>query len=59
MAAKKAKKKTFSAVTAVKANARARVGQPRPEKVIVDTPHARRQKAKHKPSLSEIINSED
>jgi hypothetical protein len=59
MAAKKAKKKTFSAVKAVKANARARVGQPPPEKVIVDAPRAQKQKSKHKPTLAEIINSED
>ncbi|GGH14540.1 hypothetical protein GCM10011586_35040 [Silvibacterium dinghuense] len=59
MAAKKAKKKTFSAVKAVKANARERVGQPKAERVIVDTPRAERRKAKHKPTLAEILVRED
>jgi len=59
VAAKKTKKKTFSAVKAVKANARERVGQPKPERVIVDAPKAEKRKAKHKPTLAEIINSEE
>jgi hypothetical protein len=59
MAAKKAKKKTFSAVKAVKANARERVGQPKPERVIVDTPTAEKRKSKHKQTLSEILNAEE
>jgi hypothetical protein len=59
MAAKKAKKKTFSAVKAVKANARRRVGQPPPEKIIVDAPRAEKQKAKHKPTLGEILSAEE
>jgi hypothetical protein len=54
MTAKKAKKKTFSAVKAVKANARERVGQPRPERVIEEKPRKRKQK--HKASLSEIVD---
>jgi hypothetical protein len=56
---KKKKKQTFSAVKAVKSNARDRVGQPKPERIIVDTPTAEKRKAKHKPTLSEIINSEE
>jgi hypothetical protein len=59
MAAKKSKKKTFSAVKAVKANARERVGQPKPERVIVDTPKAEKRKAKHKQTLAEILNPDD
>ena len=59
MAARKAKKKTFSAVKAVKANARERVGQPRPEKIIVDAPRAEKRKSKHKPTLGEILGAND
>jgi hypothetical protein len=59
MSAKKAKKKTFSAVKAVKANARERVGQPKPEKVIVDTPRALKRKSKHKETLVEILSSDE
>ncbi len=57
MAKKKVKK--FSAVKAVKANARERVGQPKAERVIEDKPREERRKAKHKPTLSEILNSEE
>jgi hypothetical protein len=57
MAKKKAKK--FSAVKAAKANARDRVGQPKPERVIVDKPREERRKAKHKSTLTDIINSEE
>jgi hypothetical protein len=59
MAAKKAKKRTFSAVKAVKANARARVGQPKPERVIVETSPERKRKEKHKPTLGEILSKEE
>jgi hypothetical protein len=59
MAAKKAKKKVFSAVKAVKANARERVGQPRPERVIADTPRAQKRKSKHKQTMSEILNADE
>ncbi len=50
------KRKTtrFSAVKAVKANARERVGQPKPARVVEDAPSAGRQ-AKHKPKLQEVI----
>lgn len=57
MTKKKAKK--FSAVKAVKANARERVGQPKAERVIEDKPHAERRKAKHKPTLADILNKEE
>ena len=57
MAKKKAKK--FSAVKAVKANARDRIGQPKAERVIVDKPREERRKAKHKPTLTDIINTEE
>ena len=57
MAKKKAKK--FSAVKAVKANARERVGQPKAERIIEDKPREQRRKAKHKPTLSETLNTEE
>jgi hypothetical protein len=44
----------FSATKAVKANARERVGQPKPARVLEDTPKTGRQ-AKHKPKLDELI----
>jgi hypothetical protein len=51
-----AKRKTsrFSATKAVKANARERVGQPKPARVIETEPRTGRE-AKHKPKLEEII----
>jgi hypothetical protein len=57
MAKKKIKK--FSAVKAVKSNARERVGQPKAERVIEDKPREERRKAKHKPTLGEILNHEE
>jgi hypothetical protein len=50
----KRKPAKFSATKAVKANARERVGQPKPARVVDDTPRTGRQ-AKHKPKLDEII----
>jgi len=57
MAKKKPKK--FSAVKAVKANARDRVGQPRPERVIEDRPREERRTTKHKATLTEILSTEE
>lgn len=59
MRKKRAKKKTFSAVKAVKANARERVGQPRPERVIV--PFAREEKRgrKHPKTLAKLLSEEN
>ncbi|MGA2834918.1 MAG: hypothetical protein ABSE55_17795 [Terracidiphilus sp.] len=48
----------FSAAKAVKANARARVGQPKPARVIDTEPRTGRA-AKHKPTLDEIIRQEE
>lgn len=48
----------FSAAKAVKANARERVGQPKPVKVVDDTPRTGRQ-VKHKPKLEELIKQEE
>jgi hypothetical protein len=44
----------FSATKAVKANARRRIGQPKPAKVVDDAPRTGR-KAKHKPNLDKLI----
>jgi hypothetical protein len=48
----------FSAVKAVKANARERVGQPKPARIVEDTPRTGRQ-AKHKPKLEQILQREE
>jgi hypothetical protein len=48
----------FSATKAVKANARERVGQPKPARVIDTEPRTGRA-TKHKPKLEEIIRQED
>lgn len=44
----------FSATKAVKANARERVGQPKPAKIVDDAPRTGR-RTKHKPKLQEVI----
>ena len=55
---KKKAQKRFSAVAAVKRNAREQVGQPPPEKVIPErTSSAKREK--HKPSLAELQAPEE
>ncbi|MBX6359787.1 hypothetical protein [Pseudacidobacterium ailaaui] len=56
MARKKPKK--FSIVKAVKATARQRVGQPRPERAIQEKPDNASRKAKHKTSLSDLLADE-
>jgi len=56
MAKKRAKKKVFSAVKAVKANARERVGQPKPGRVIEEKRRSARREEKHKPTLGERLN---
>jgi len=48
----------FSVTKAVKANARERIGQPRPARVVGDTPRTGR-KAKHKPKLDDVLRQED
>lgn len=54
----KRKPARFSATKAVKANARERVGQPPPARVVEDTPRTGR-KTKHKPKLDQIIRQEE
>lgn len=58
MAKKRQSRREFSAVKAVKANARERLGQPKPARVIEDTPREERRKRKHKETLAELLDSE-
>jgi hypothetical protein len=58
LAMTKRKPGKFSAIKAVKANARERVGQPKPVHVIDTEPRTGRA-AKHKPKLEEIIRQEE
>jgi hypothetical protein len=53
-----AKKKVFSAAKAVKANARERVGQPKPARVIDEKPRTGRG-LKHKPKLEDVLRQEE
>ena len=48
----------FSASKAVKANARERVGQPKPARVLSTEPRTGRD-VKHKPKLDELIRTEE
>lgn len=50
----KRKPAKFSASKAVKANARERVGQPKPSRVVQSEPRTGRQ-AKHKPRLEDLL----
>ena len=58
MPKKRAKKKAFSAVKAVKANARTRIGQPRPERVIVPVPREEKRGRKHPKTLAKLLSEE-
>lgn len=54
----KRKPGTFSATKAVRANARERVGQPKPARILRDEPRTGRQ-VKHKPKLDKLIQQEE
>jgi len=54
----KRKPGTFSATKAVKANARERVGQPKPARVVDDKLRTGR-RVKYKPKLQQIIQREE
>jgi hypothetical protein len=54
----KRKPSQFSVTKAVKSNARDRVGQPKPARVIETDPRTGRE-VKHKPKLEEIIRQEE
>ena len=53
----KPKKQVFSKVKAVKANARARVGTPPPERVLPDPKQKLAAKPTHKPTMSDLIGT--
>jgi hypothetical protein len=55
----KAKKQVFSVVKAVKANARERIGQPPPEKVLPDPKQKALAKPRHKETLQDLIEKVD
>lgn len=52
---KKKKPKPFSAVTAVKALARERIGAPPPEQVVPDRKKKKKASEKHKPTLERLL----
>lgn len=52
----KPKKKVFSKVKAVKANARTRVGIPPPERVLPDPKQKSTANPKHRETLADLIN---
>ena len=54
----KRKVEKFSATKAVKANARTIVGQPKPARIVVDTPRTGRQ-AKYKPKMEDVVQNEE
>ncbi len=51
----KPKKQTFSKVKAVKANARARIGSPPPERVLPDPKQKAAAHPKHKETLADLL----
>lgn len=51
----KKKRETFSVTKAVKRNARERVGQPKPEKVIASEPQRDRRERRHKKTLADLL----
>lgn len=53
------KKKIFSTVKAVKANARERVGQPKPERVLAAAPREEKRGRKHPKTLAKILSEEE
>jgi hypothetical protein len=51
------KKPSFSVVKAVKANARARLGSPPPERVLPDPKQKEAAHLKHKETLADLLSS--
>jgi hypothetical protein len=56
--ARKKKSKSFKAVTAVKALARERIGEPRPAQVVPNR-KTKDSSAKHKATLAKLLQSDD
>jgi hypothetical protein len=59
MVRKRAKKKSFSTVKAVKANARERVGQPKPERVLPQISRVGKRGQKHPKTLGDLLTEEE
>jgi hypothetical protein len=57
--AKSKKKKPFRAVTAVKALARERIGEPRPGQIVLDNKKKAKTSEKHKPTLERLIEQNE
>jgi len=55
----KVKKRVFSVVKAVKANARDRVGAPPPERVLPDPKQKAAAKPKHKETLTGLLEKQE
>jgi hypothetical protein len=58
MAKRKRRPEKFSVTKAVKANARERVGQPKPGRVITEQPATNPRKRKHKETFEQLLNQE-
>ena len=56
---KKAKKRVFSIVKAVKQNARARVGAPPPEKTLPDPKDKEQRQPRHKETLRDLLDKSE
>ena len=59
LAVTKRKPARFSVTKAVKANARERVGQPKPARAIEDKSARTPREAKHKPKLEELVKGDE
>jgi hypothetical protein len=59
MAKKRPKKRTFSAVKAVKALARERVGQPKPERTLPGTSREVKRGHKHPKTLTKLLSEDE
>jgi hypothetical protein len=57
--AKREKRKAFTAVKAVKAMARERIGAPPPEKVVPDRKKKEKTSEKHKPTLGRLLQESE
>jgi hypothetical protein len=57
--AKTKRKKVFHAVTAVKALARERIGEPRPGQVVPDGKKKTRESEKHKATLGRLLKENE
>jgi hypothetical protein len=55
----KKKQPRFSVTKAVKRNARERVGQPKPERVIASEPERARRERRHKETLTDLLEREE